>query len=174
MTQPAPDSSGPPLRALAMVLISLAIVFATLGFFSLTGAGTEETPAAASAITTSAPAAASAAPNSSAGSAAPTTSASTTTSGSSSAPSVRVLNNSNVSGLAATTASTLEAAGFTVGETGNYSDGTIPTTTVYYDESSAQERTEAQRIATTLGVSAEPRFAGIADSTPGIIVIVTQ
>lgn len=171
MTQPAPESSGPPLRALAMVLISLAIVFATLGFFSLTGAGAEDTPAVASA-TTSAPAAA-AAPTSSAG-AAPTSSAAATTSGSASEPSVRVLNNSNVAGLAATTASTLESAGFTVAETGNYSDGTIPTTTVYYDENSAQERTEAQRIATTLGVSAEPRFAGIAESTPGIIVIVTQ
>jgi hypothetical protein len=156
-----------------MVLISLAIVFATLGFFSLTGAGTEQTPAAASVSTTTTSSAPAAAPNSSAA-AAPTSSGSATTSTSSAQPSIRVLNNSNVSGLAATTASTLEAAGFTVTETGNYSDGTIPTTTVYYDESSAQERTEAQRIATTLGVSAEPRFAGIADSTPGIIVIVTQ
>jgi len=178
-TRPDDTSSGPPLRALAMVLLSLAVVFAGIGIFSLTGSGSEET-AAAPAADTSAVATPTAAPAATSGtSAPPTTSGSpttttATTSGSASVGPIRVLNNSEVSGLAAETAGRLESAGFQVGETGNYSSGVIAASTVYYDPAVPGQQAQAERIARTLGFGSEPRFAGIASASPGIVVIVTR
>lgn len=166
-----PENSGPPLRALAMVLLSLAIVFLGLGAFSLTDSGDETAPAeaAATSTTTSSAVAAPAATPAPA-----STTATPTTSAAAASESVRVLNNSNVSGLAAETAQTLESAGFTVGETGNYSSGTISASTVYYDSAVSGQQAEAERIGTVLGYEVQPRFEGIESSAPGIIVIVTQ
>ncbi|MGW4336128.1 LytR C-terminal domain-containing protein [Rhodococcus koreensis] len=180
MSTPKPESSGPPLRALAMVLIALAILFAGLGFASLGGSDSEETAAT---VTTSAAATTSAArPTTAAGAAGGTSaSAASTTSGASSTTKaadaasvpVRVLNNSNVTGLASQTATELMSSGWTVSETGNYSDGTISETTVYYGTSAA-EKEAATEIAAQLGVSAEPKFPGIANSSAGVVVIVTS
>ncbi|MEN0140235.1 MAG: LytR C-terminal domain-containing protein [Rhodococcus sp. (in: high G+C Gram-positive bacteria)] len=180
MSTPKPESSGPPLRALAMVLIALAILFAGLGFASLGGSDSEETAAT---VTTSAAATTTAArPTTAAGAAGGTSaSAASTTSGASSTTKaadaasvpVRVLNNSNVTGLASQTATELMSSGWTVSETGNYSDGTISETTVYYGTSAA-EKEAATEIATQLGVSAEPKFPGIANSSAGVVVIVTS
>ncbi|MDV7196445.1 LytR C-terminal domain-containing protein, partial [Rhodococcus kroppenstedtii] len=105
---------------------------------------------------------------------APTTTTTATTSGASSASPIRVLNNSEVSGLAAETATRLESAGFAVGETGNYSSGVIAASTVYYDPAVPGQQAQAERIARTLGFGSEPRFAGIANASPGIVVIVTR
>lgn len=184
MSNPNPESSGPPLRALAMVLISLAVVFAGVGFLSLGGSDDTET-AAPAATSSAAPTPSSQVPtpvvpeieDPVVGEPQAQAQASPTTTSAEAAPgpvSVRVLNNSNVSGLAADVASTLQSEGFTVSETGNYPSGTIPTSTVFYDDSVPGERAEAERIASTLGIGAEPRFEGIASSPPGIIVIVTQ
>lgn len=188
-TRPDDTSSGPPLRALAMVLLSLAVVFAGIGIFSLTGSDSEETAAAPAADTsavptataaptgTSAPAEPSSTAPPSATSGSPTTTTTATTSGSASASSggpIRVLNNSEVSGLAAETATRLESAGFPVGETGNYSSGVIAASTVYYDPAVPGQQAQAERIARTLGFGSEPRFAGIANASPGIVVIVTR
>ncbi|MDO1479333.1 LytR C-terminal domain-containing protein [Rhodococcus ruber] len=173
------ESSGPPLRALAMVLISLAILFAGLGLASLGSSDSEGSapepatePAAAPATTsvTSAPFAATSARTTTAG--ATTTVSATTSPGTATAP-VRVFNNSNVSGLAAQTAGLLEDEGFTVSETGNYSDGVIESTSVYYGTGPGERQT-AEAVAEALGVTAQPRFAGIEDSAPGVIVIVTS
>lgn len=184
------ESSGPPLRALAMVLISLAILFAGIGLASLGGSDSDgatppatEPAAAPAASTTTSPAvaarptAAAAAP---ATTSARTTSTPAATSTSSlvdlapeSATPVRVFNNSEVAGLAAQTASLLEDDGFVISETGNYSDGLIATTSVYYGTGPG-ERETAQAVAEALGVTAQPRFDGIADSSPGVIVIVTS
>ncbi|WP_371831152.1 LytR C-terminal domain-containing protein [Rhodococcoides kroppenstedtii] len=186
-TRPDDTSSGPPLRALAMVLLSLAVVFAGIGIFSLTGSDSEETAAAPAADTSAVPTAtaeptgtsapsATAPPSATSGS--PTTTTTATTSGSasgaSSASPIRVLNNSEVSGLAAETATRLESAGFPVGETGNYSSGVIAASTVYYDPAVPGQQAQAERIARTLGFGSEPRFAGIANASPGIVVIVTR
>ncbi len=180
-TRPDDTSSGPPLRALAMVLLSLAVVFAGIGIFSLTGSGSEET-AAAPAADTSAVATPTAAPAATSGTSAPpttsgsatTTTTTATTSGWASVGPIRVLNNSEVSGLAAETAGRLESAGFQVGETGNYSSGVIAASTVYYDPAVPGQQAQAERIARTLGFGSEPRFAGIASASPGIVVIVTR
>lgn len=86
---------------------------------------------------------------------------------------VRVYNNSTIRGLAARAAQDLSAAGWTVVEVGNYPWGIIPTTTVYYQEGTDQ-RAAAEAIAAEFGMRVEPRFSGIAQASPGIIVIVTN
>jgi len=190
VTTPNPESSGPPLRAIAMVLIALAILFAGLGAASLGGSDSDEVATEASSTTTTSVAAAPAAartttavPTTTAAEPTTATSTATATSTTSSAATtstrvdksvpVRVFNNSTVSGLAAQTADELTSGGWNISETGNYSYGQIQTTTVYYG-SSASEKAAAQAIAAELGVKAEPRFDGIQSASPGVIVIVTS
>ncbi|MGU3585724.1 LytR C-terminal domain-containing protein [Rhodococcus sp. C26F] len=199
----APAPSGPPLRAFAMVLISLGILFAGLGFASLGDSDDEPAPAAAPTTTTAAaPAAPStrsaavstvpspAAANggtSAAGTGATTTAAASSvpslpvasgtsfasdTSAAATAP-VRVFNNSEIAGLAAQTATYLEDEGFTITETGNYSEGLLPQTSVFYGTSPGEQQT-ATAVAESLGVTAQPRFEGIRNAAPGVIVIVTS
>ncbi len=177
MSSPNPEQTGPPLRALAMVLISLAILFAAIGALSLTGSDSDEAAAEpAAAETTSAPAAV--APTTQAPAAqvpagdASTSSVAPTTSRTSGDVEVRVLNNSNVSGLAAGTASTLTAGGWNVAETGNFSEAQFAQTAVYYGTAAGEEQA-AQSIATELGVPAEPKPTSL-ESTVGVVVIVTQ
>jgi hypothetical protein len=86
---------------------------------------------------------------------------------------VRVYNNSTIRGLAARAARDLTAAGWTVVEVGNYAQGTIPTTTAYYQEGTGQ-RLDAEALGAEFRMRVEPRFAGIAHSSPGLIVIVTN
>lgn len=169
-----------------MVLISLAILFAAIGALSLTGSDdSEESAGSASSEvapteTASAPNAAGQAPaaGQSGTASGGTTAAPTTTSGSPTAadPSdveVRVLNNSDVSGLAAETAATLTTDGWTVAETGNYSDTQIPATTVYYGTASGAQAA-AREIAQQLGATAEARPATLSAFGNGVIVMVTQ
>ncbi|UYP18290.1 LytR C-terminal domain-containing protein [Rhodococcus sp. Z13] len=200
----APAASGPPLRAFAMVLISLAILFAGLGFASL--GGSDDDPATSAAPDTSTTTATSAAPN---GAAAPTSraagapgAATTSTSapasgaptsgaptsgatvsgaatstaslaGTTATATVRVFNNSDIAGLAAQTAGYLADEGFVVTETGNYSEGLLTQTSVFYGTSPGEQQT-AEAVAEALGVTAQPRFEGIRDAAPGVIVIVTS
>ena len=200
----APAPSGPPLRAFAMVLISLGILFVCLGFASLGDSDDEPAPAAAPTTTTAAaPAAPStrsaAVPSAPApaaangGTSASGTGATTTTAAATSIPSlpvasgtsfasdtsaaatapVRVFNNSEIAGLAAQTATYLEDEGFTITETGNYSEGLLPQTSVFYGTSPGEQQT-ATAVAESLGVTAQPRFEGIRNAAPGVIVIVTS
>ncbi|MEU2255663.1 LytR C-terminal domain-containing protein [Nocardia xishanensis] len=194
MSQTNPTSGGPPLRALAMVLIALAIVFAGLGAMSLSSSDSDGTNAEESSSATAAQQVTSAAP---ATTAAPTTVASTavasTTASATVAPTtsaapataagtpaatidravpVRVLNNSLVPGLAARTADQLTASGWTNVSPGNYAGGNIAKTTVYYGNT-AGEREAAMAIATQLGATVEPKSTGIGDGSPGVIVILT-
>ena len=86
---------------------------------------------------------------------------------------VRVYNNSTVTGLAARAANDFRADGWQVGQVANYSAGVIPTSTVYYRPGTA-EQSAASSIASEFGLRSEPRFSGIDDATPGLIVIVTN
>jgi hypothetical protein len=86
---------------------------------------------------------------------------------------VRVLNNSTIKGLAKNAASDLRADGWNVTETGNYSAGNIPTTTVYF-RPGTDEEAAARAIGEAFGMRVEPRFEGIQDADPGVIVIVTN
>lgn len=177
MSSPNPEQTGPPLRALAMVLISLAILFAAIGALSLTGSDSDEAAAEPSvAETTSAPAAApttqAPAAQVPAGDASSNSTVPTTTSGTPADIEVRVLNNSNISGLAAGTASTLTAEGWNVAETGNFNEAQFAQTAVYYGTAAGEEQA-AQSIATQLGVPAEAKPTSL-ESTVGVVVIVTQ
>ncbi|GAA4611986.1 LytR C-terminal domain-containing protein [Saccharopolyspora hordei] len=86
---------------------------------------------------------------------------------------VRVYNNSTISGLAHRAAEDFRRAGYEVPEVGNYSAGRIPTTTVYFRPGTDEER-QAEDLAVFIGARAEPRFEGIQDATPGLIAIITN
>ncbi len=85
---------------------------------------------------------------------------------------VRVYNNSTIQGLAAKASADFRDAGWTVTEIGGY-QGLIPRSTVYYRPGTAEEAA-AKELAAAFRLRAEPRFAGIAESSPGLIVIVTK
>ena len=52
-------------------------------------------------------------------------------------------------------------------------EGIIPTSTVYYRPGTG-EQGSAERIGSEFGLRAAPRFAGLTDASPGLIVIVTN
>jgi hypothetical protein len=85
---------------------------------------------------------------------------------------LRVYNNSTITGLAARGAADFEAAGWTVTDTGGY-NGRIPVSTVYYREGTA-EKDAADFLASAFGLRSQPRFEGIQDASPGVIVILTK
>ena len=86
---------------------------------------------------------------------------------------VRVYNNSTITGLAARAAEDFRRAGWPIDEVGNYPHGVIPTTTVYY-RPGTDEEAPARALAQQFGMRVNPRFEGMQDATPGIIVIVTN
>lgn len=88
---------------------------------------------------------------------------------------VRVLNNSKVSGLAARAAEDFRADGWTVAETGNYSEGqgVLPTSTAYFRPGTAEE-SAARALAAKFNLQVAARFPGIASFDDGVIVIVTR
>lgn len=86
---------------------------------------------------------------------------------------VRVYNNSTITGLASKAADEVRANGWTVADTGNYAQGTIPTTTVYY-RPGTDEEASAKELARVLRARVEPRFTGIEQSPAGVILIVTN
>ncbi|ATE52246.1 LytR C-terminal domain-containing protein [Actinosynnema pretiosum] len=88
-------------------------------------------------------------------------------------PSVRVYNNSNISGLAARASDDIGKSGWAVQATGNYPDGIIETTTVYYRAGTAEEDA-AKQLAQSIRARVMPRFDGIKDAHDGVIVIVTN
>ncbi|WP_258345378.1 LytR C-terminal domain-containing protein [Saccharopolyspora gregorii] len=86
---------------------------------------------------------------------------------------VRVYNNSTIKGLAHRAADEFRGAGYEVPEVGNYSQGVIPTTTVYYRPGTPEEA-QAKEIAAAFQARAEPRFDGLAPASPGVIAIITN
>jgi hypothetical protein len=86
---------------------------------------------------------------------------------------VRVYNNSMVRDLAERVAADFRADGWQVTEVGNYPAGVIPSSTIYY-RPDTDEQAAAQALATSFGMRAEPRFAGLRDASPGLIAIVTK
>ena len=86
---------------------------------------------------------------------------------------IRVLNNSTITGLAERAAAQLRARGWNVVEVGNYPYGIIPVSTAY-SRPGTDEQAAAQALAAQIGIRAEPRFMGIRDATPGLIVIATN
>ncbi len=85
---------------------------------------------------------------------------------------LRVYNNSLIQGLAAQAKADFEAAGWAVTEISGYSGGTVPASTAYFRPGTSEEAA-AQELGREFGLRVEPRFPGIAQSTGGVIVIVT-
>lgn len=85
---------------------------------------------------------------------------------------IRVYNNSTTAGLASQATNDLREAGWDVVEVGNYGQGVIPTTTVYY-RPGTEEEAAAEILAQEFDIRREPRFAGIQDVSAGLILIVT-
>jgi hypothetical protein len=86
---------------------------------------------------------------------------------------LRVYNNSTIPGLAARAAEDFRRAGWPIDEVGNYPQGIIPTTTVYYRPGTGEEAS-ARALGEQFGMRVNPRFDGLQSATPGIIVIVTN
>jgi hypothetical protein len=86
---------------------------------------------------------------------------------------VRVYNNSLIKGLAERAAEDFRNGGWNVADVSNYPQGIIPETTAYF-RPGTDEETAAKALAKQFGMRAEARFQGIQDSTPGVIVIVTN
>lgn len=191
-----------PLKAAGLALIGLAVIAGVIGgVTALTGGESNDTaqpppssqapPPAASSPAPSSPAPATSAPPSSSAAPSPTPSApppsSTVPGGAQPNPggqpggpqqvakwvTVRVYNNSTIHGLAARAADDFKASGWNVAEVSNYSAGIIPATTAYF-RPGTDEETAARALAAEFGMRAEPRFEGIQQSSPGVIVIVTN
>ena len=202
MTEPAPSGGPSPLRVGGLALLGAGAVAALIGLATLLPGGSSTTTPAATTpppAPTAAPTAAATPGATIAAQPAPTVPAAVPTAGptvaiaapppAAPAPAapqagtgggsaaargpVRVYNNSTVTGLAARAANDFRADGWQVGQVSNYSQGVIPTSTVYYRPGTA-EQTAATRIASEFGLRTEPRFSGIDDATPGLIVIVTN
>jgi hypothetical protein len=196
----SPDSGSPrPARVAGVALLGVAAVALVIGLVTVFGdsgddSARDERPPNPPVTTSSRPLTSSTSteisrpPSSStapskppSSSSAPTTT--TTTSGQkppgdgngepSKSVAVRVLNNSKIKGLAAKAADELRADGWQVENVGNYSGGVIPTTTVYF-RPGTDEEPAARAIGAAFGMRVEPRFEGIQDSAPGVIVIVTN
>ncbi|MGH3626507.1 MAG: LytR C-terminal domain-containing protein, partial [Sciscionella sp.] len=86
---------------------------------------------------------------------------------------VRVYNNSTVTGLAARAAQDFTDAGYKVSAVSNWPYSNLPTTTAYYRPGTV-EQPVAEQLAKDFGTRAQPRFRGIQDASPGVIVIVTS
>jgi len=188
MTSPESASPSRPAKAAGFALLGVAAVALIIGVVSLFG-GESDTPPVAGGSSTQPPA-----PTTSESAAAPTTTASpsapaatTTVLPTSSAATppppvtqpgaakvpVRVYNNSTITGLAGKASDEVRANGWTVADTGNYSQGTIPTTTVYF-RPGTDEEASAKELGAVLRARVEPRFDGIQSAPAGIILIVTN
>ncbi|GAC70046.1 LytR C-terminal domain-containing protein [Gordonia soli] len=150
-----------PLRAGAMLLLAVAVVFIGLGWHSAaTGdedpeAGLEAAQSRVSAST-------------------PTSSAAATSAASSENSSTKrlcVFNAGSVAGLAGEVTDELKAKGYRTASPGNISSGTITENTVFYDDG---DKTDADKVAGDLGddTSVDPRPSSFTQCTDGIPVIV--
>ena len=79
-----------------------------------------------------------------------------------------------ITGLAARAADDFRSAGWTVDEVGQLPAGIIPTTTVYYRPGTERAGRRASALGSEFGLRVAPRFAGLQDASPGLIVIVTN
>ncbi|AWH96522.1 LytR C-terminal domain-containing protein [Dietzia psychralcaliphila] len=201
---PDPDEpTGPPYRAIAMVLLAAVVLAIGIGLVQLFG-GDDETPTATDEETSQveqseqpgqaaepgqpgdAPAGQDpqgvpqeqAAPGQPAQPAQPAEQPPAGQPGAASAVTsvpVQVFNNSNVSGLAGRTGEALRESGFAVGEVANLPSNrpVVSESTVYFG-TGAGEQQAAQAVAAQLGIPALPRPADLEVGAPGVIVIVTQ
>jgi hypothetical protein len=183
-----------PVRLAGFVLIGVAVVAVGLGVFALTSNGSppqsQGRPPVTGTTTTPPPPTTTSPlrgtttttpprPTTTTTPAGPTTTVAPPPPNTTSTPSlkqtvpVRVYNNSMIKDLAEKGAQEFRNAGYDVVQTGNYSQGTIPHSTAYYSPAPG-ERQVATQLAQDFGMQVQPRFIGIAASSPGVIVILTE
>ncbi|GAB3718566.1 hypothetical protein GCM10027598_30460 [Amycolatopsis oliviviridis] len=85
---------------------------------------------------------------------------------------VRVYNNSMITGLAERAANDFRASGWNVTEVGPYK-GALPKSAAYY-RPNTDEEAAAKALALEFGIEAQPRFKEIQDAAQGLIVILTK
>jgi LytR cell envelope-related transcriptional attenuator len=184
MTSPESAPSRP-AKAAGFALLGVAAVALIIGVVSLFG-GESDSPPTAGGTSTEPPvqttSESTAAPTTTASPSAPTTVPPTSSAATPPPPvtqpgvakvPVRVYNNSTITGLAGKASDEVRANGWTVAFTGNYSQGTIPTTTVYF-RPGTDEEASAKELGAVLRARVEPRFDGIQAAPAGIILIVTN
>lgn len=197
------DPSGPPYRAIAMVLLAAVVVAVGVGLAQLFGGGDDSVPAAGEETTvqeTTAPATttqsppgeqqgqpgepgavagaqgqgATEVPGQGEAQAQPPAGQSPAAPAVTAVP-VQIFNNSNVTGLAGRTGEALRESGFAVGDVANLPSNqpVVAQSTAYFGTGPGEQQA-AEAIAAQLGIPAKPRPASMAVTTPGVIVIVTQ
>ncbi|MBM7278166.1 LytR C-terminal domain-containing protein [Gordonia rubripertincta] len=146
-----------PLRAGAMMLFAVAVVFIGLGWHSAATSGSEPQATETTATATPTPA-----------STTSSTSAVTTT------KRVCVINAGQVSGLASDVSDLLKEKGYTMAQPGNYTAGGFSENTIFYD--SGSDKAQAEELAETLGgtVSVEERPSSFTRCKGGVPVIVVN
>ncbi|MGW6447780.1 LytR C-terminal domain-containing protein [Lentzea sp. NPDC055074] len=193
MTSPESASPSRPAKAAGFALLGVAAVALIIGVVSLFGGGSDTPPSAEGSSTAPPPQTSAGSPTAPTEASSTQPPAATTTAPPATTPSstsaavppppvtqpgaakvpVRVYNNSTITGLASKASDAVRSNGWTVADTGNYSQGTIPTTTVYY-RPGTDEEASAKELAEVLRARVEPRFDGIEKAPTGIILIVTN
>ena len=175
LIEPDPAGSGlPAMRIAGFALLGVAAVATVIGLGTLATEGnTTAAPTSSASVTATTETSSSTPPVT-------TTTAPLTTTAAPVAPPpapvrapLRVYNNSTIPGLANRAAEDFRSAGWPVEEVGNYPGGIIPTSTVYFRPGSGEE-VAARQLGSEFGLRVEPRFAGLGDASPGLIVIVTN
>ena len=87
---------------------------------------------------------------------------------------VTTLNNSTITGLADSVATKLRDTGWNVREVGNFADTPLPETTVFFTPGNADEERAARALAEQLGVQAQPRSEAVATAPQGVVLILTK
>ena len=144
-----------PLRAGAMMLFAVAVVFIGLGWHSAATSGSEPQATETTATATPTPA-----------------STASSTSASSRTKRVCVINAGQVSGLASDVSDLLKEKGYTMAQPGNYTAGGFSENTIFYDSDS--DKAQADELAKALGgtVSVEERPSSFTRCKGGVPVIV--
>ncbi|AFR47181.1 LytR C-terminal domain-containing protein [Gordonia sp. KTR9] len=144
-----------PLRAGAMMLFAVAVVFIGLGWHSAATAGNDSPTTEAATTVTSTP-----------------TSTSPSTSAASTGKRLCVINAGQVAGLASDVTELLQAKGYQMAEPGNYTAGGFSENTIFHEDDT--DKSQADEVAAALGgeVAVEERPTTFTRCRGGIPVIV--
>ncbi|EON31284.1 hypothetical protein GTC6_18161 [Gordonia terrae C-6] len=144
-----------PLRAGAMMLFAVAVVFIGLGWHSAATAGNDSPTTEAATTVTPTP-----------------TSTSPSTSAASTGKRLCVINAGQVAGLASDVTELLQAKGYQMAEPGNYTAGGFSENTIFHEDDT--DKSQADEVAAALGgeVAVEERPTTFTRCRGGIPVIV--
>ncbi len=179
--------SEAPIRGLAMILISVAVLLALWGVFTLIdsddpndtvvadpGSSSSAAPSPAPSSAAERPEGAEQAPPARPEGEKPARPAEQGAAVDPKTVPVTTLNNSTITGLADSVATKLRDTGWNVREVGNFADTPLPETTVFFTPDNADEERAARALAEELGVQAQPRSEAVATAPQGVVLILTK